>query len=311
MELPGIATFLDRGLSRGDMLGGVGASILGHIVILALAIILPSIMPRQTLMPQAYTVNLVSMQDIGLDPAPPKKGASTGMEGARSESTQSSSAIARSKSAPVVPVKRLRMDEAKVAPQADIKKLEAPDLPKPAEKPQNPASVEKDLDNLIPKPKVASKPTPVFQEKSYDAAASKASGSSGGSAKGIPEGSENGLAEGAVKGATGTGVGGSPNGAQVSAAFAAWQMALRNAIRQNWAVPEFLKAQNLEAVLIIAMKRDGTVLDLHFEKKSGQPIYDESLMRAVRKAEPLPPFPAFYSAAQEVIRITFNQKDMS
>lgn len=146
------------------MYAGVGASILGHVVIFALAIILPWAMPRQTLKGTSYTVNLVSLQDIGLEPAPPKKGISSGTEGAAGASSQKASAPARSNSAPVVPVKRLRMDEPKVKPETEIKKIEAPDLPKPAEKAQSLASVEKDLDKLIPKPKVAPKPAPITQE---------------------------------------------------------------------------------------------------------------------------------------------------
>jgi len=72
-----------------------------------------------------------------------------------------------------------------------------------------------------------------------------------------------------------------------------------------------LKAQHLETVLVVVIRRDGKVLDLRVEKSSGNEAYDESARRAVRKADPLPAFPAIYSPAQEEIGLRFRPEDLS
>ncbi len=334
MDSPSIVESTGKRLSRGDMFAGVGVSIVGHILIFSLAVALPWSLSKQSPLGSAYTVNLVSLQDIGFDAAPPKKGIAAGVDGGKAESSRKSSAPTREKASPVVPIKRLRIDEPSVKPAPEIKKIEAPELPKPVEKPQNVASVEKDLDKLIPKPKIAPKPAPITQEKSQPTSTAKGSpassqeektsarassgasdgvakSASGAAAKGDPEGSAKGVSEGAAKGGTGAGAAGSPDGAQIALARRAYYTALWNAIRQHWTLPEALKAQKLEAVLVVVIRRDGKVLDVHFEKQSGQAMFDESVMRAVRKAEPLPPFPAIYSVAQEEVGLRFRPEDIS
>jgi colicin import membrane protein len=64
-------------------------------------------------------------------------------------------------------------------------------------------------------------------------------------------------------------------------------------IKQSWTLPEnILKEKvDLEAIIIIIIERDGRVQKSWFEKKSGNALYDQMAMRAVIKADPLPPIP--------------------
>ncbi len=84
-----------------------------------------------------------------------------------------------------------------------------------------------------------------------------------------------------------------------------------NIIRKQWRLPESAKTDSLEAILIVVVRRDGKVLDIRFEKKSGDALFDESVIRAVRKSDPLPPFPQVYSAPQEEIGLRFRPEDMA
>jgi colicin import membrane protein len=81
---------------------------------------------------------------------------------------------------------------------------------------------------------------------------------------------------------------------------AAIDMKLRNyyntvwhRIKEEWILPPSLleESQDLETVIVIKVQRDGGIVERWFEKKSGSPMYDESAMRAIQKANPLPAFP--------------------
>ncbi len=64
-------------------------------------------------------------------------------------------------------------------------------------------------------------------------------------------------------------------------------------IKGVWTIPEnLLKVTvDLETIIVVIIERDGKIQKFWFEKKSGNTVYDQSAMRAIRKAEPLPPVP--------------------
>jgi len=59
-------------------------------------------------------------------------------------------------------------------------------------------------------------------------------------------------------------------------------------IRQNWSIPETVP-QNLEAVVSVRILSNGQVLVEGFEKKSGNMLFDSSVIRAIKNSSPLPP----------------------
>lgn len=64
-------------------------------------------------------------------------------------------------------------------------------------------------------------------------------------------------------------------------------------IKEEWILPPSLleESEDQETVIVIKVQRDGGIVESWFEKKSGSLAYDESAMRAIKKANPLPPFP--------------------
>jgi TonB family protein len=64
-------------------------------------------------------------------------------------------------------------------------------------------------------------------------------------------------------------------------------------IKGAWTIPEnLLKVTvDLETIIVLIIERDGKIQRFWFEKKSGNAVYDQSAMRAIKKAEPLPPIP--------------------
>ncbi len=83
------------------------------------------------------------------------------------------------------------------------------------------------------------------------------------------------------------------------------------AIQNQWALPvELLNKKNLEAIVIIKVRRDGEIVSMRFEKKSGNPVFDESVWKAIKKANPLPPFPKIYSPPYEEFGIRFRPENL-
>jgi TonB family protein len=64
-------------------------------------------------------------------------------------------------------------------------------------------------------------------------------------------------------------------------------------IKGSWTIPENLLKEkvDLETVIVLIIEKDGRIQKVWFEKKSGNELYDQMAMRAIKKAEPLPPIP--------------------
>jgi outer membrane biosynthesis protein TonB len=73
-------------------------------------------------------------------------------------------------------------------------------------------------------------------------------------------------------------------------------------IKEEWILPEsLLEEVRTVPIIVIKIRRDGTILESWFEEKSGSSIYDGYAMRAIKKANPLPPFPQ--ELEEEVLEI--------
>ena len=105
---------------------------------------------------------------------------------------------------------------------------------------------------------------------------------------------------------SGEGAGGVPTGI----ALRVYKMEVEERIKSNWAYPVGItdeeKRKGLEAIVILTVKRDGTISEYHFKKKSNDPFFDESVTKAIEKSNPLPPFPEGYVKSSEEIEINFN-----
>lgn len=59
-------------------------------------------------------------------------------------------------------------------------------------------------------------------------------------------------------------------------------------IRQNWVIPDTV-SKSLEAVVSVKIFPNGQIVIEKFEKKSGNAIFDASVIRAIKNSSPLPP----------------------
>jgi colicin import membrane protein len=105
----------------------------------------------------------------------------------------------------------------------------------------------------------------------------------------------------------GTGGGGPPGGTVMQI----YQMEVESLIKSNWHYPAALESRkDLEAIVVLAVKRDGTILKTRFEKRSTDVLFDESVSKAIERSNPLPPFPEGYRMTHDEIEINFNLKDL-
>jgi TonB family protein len=78
-------------------------------------------------------------------------------------------------------------------------------------------------------------------------------------------------------------------------------------IKEEWTIPENLLKEmvDLETIIVLIIEKDGKIQRSWFEKKSGNDLYDQTAMRAIKKAEPFPPIPKELSEDTLEIGIRF------
>jgi len=82
-------------------------------------------------------------------------------------------------------------------------------------------------------------------------------------------------------------------GRPVSPEVAAWVKQAKIHVRPAWVLPAGFRTQALEAHLLVDLDAEGKVIGVpEVVRRSGNPWFDEGVVRAIQKASPLPPPPA-------------------
>ena len=99
----------------------------------------------------------------------------------------------------------------------------------------------------------------------------------------MPEPVETTVAAAVAPGVTGG------TGARIDPAVAAWMRLAKIHVRRVWVVPPGFRTQILETHVVIDLDAAGAVVgEPRITRRSGNPWYDEGVLRAIRKASPLP-----------------------
>ena len=82
-------------------------------------------------------------------------------------------------------------------------------------------------------------------------------------------------------------------------------------IHDAWLVPSSMAAASYgyETVVTVTIQSNGTITDLDVEKSSGNIYFDQTALRAIKKASPLPPFPPSWLQKNINIGIKFSCKE--
>jgi colicin import membrane protein len=99
---------------------------------------------------------------------------------------------------------------------------------------------------------------------------------------------------------------GQPGGAEMDAQMSAYYTLIWSRIKGKWALPQgILPGDVLEAVIDVTILRSGAVTEVKFEKRSGNSYFDDSALKAVQRANPLPPLPAWIGSSSVDVGIRF------
>ncbi|MDY6972423.1 MAG: cell envelope integrity protein TolA [Thermodesulfobacteriota bacterium] len=93
-----------------------------------------------------------------------------------------------------------------------------------------------------------------------------------------------------------------------------YRMEVEDRIKSNWSYPavsgSFRHQKDFEAVILIEVKDNGAILKAWFKKRSSNIVFDQSVLKAVERSDPLPPFPEGYRRTHDEIEINFNLSDL-
>ncbi len=122
-----------------------------------------------------------------------------------------------------------------------------------------------------------------------------------------PEGSMNTLFQGGKGGIFGMSSG-------IGKGIQLYQMKIEDAIKNNWSYPVALidikSKKPPEAIIIVTVRSDGKILKAWFRKKSNNPLFDDSVLKAIERSDPLPEFPPGYLKSYDEVEINFSLKDL-
>ncbi len=100
-------------------------------------------------------------------------------------------------------------------------------------------------------------------------------------------------------------------GKSINEIIAMYGKEVSNRIWRRWNLPtELIDSKGLEAIIEIEIADDGTIISRKFEKTSGNMLFDQSAMRAVKDATPVPALPPQLRPGPLVMGIRFRPEGM-
>lgn len=111
-----------------------------------------------------------------------------------------------------------------------------------------------------------------------------------------------------VRGAAGGGGGGAQGTVRLSPELLDYFRRLEESVRSSWVLPGALArdAAKLVVELRIVIEKDGRVSEERIERGSGNPYFDDSVRRAIRKASPLPVPPEQLRGGEDHYEVGFR-----
>lgn len=97
-----------------------------------------------------------------------------------------------------------------------------------------------------------------------------------------------------------------------SPVFQQYVSSLYTRIHGYWILPEMRSwDRHLETVVVLTIRRDGSVADMQIERKSGDPFFDQFVMKTLQKAAPMPRFPALMRDSSIEVGLRFKPGELA
>ena len=280
----------------------ITVSFLLHALIIAGLFVTPLLPSRRDTAPPVYTVDLVGGEKIG------KSNFGTELSPPPKQTSRSS----EEKSPPPTPETK---KEIKVAREEKVEK--AKPVEKKTEIPEKSELKEKSVKEAIKRePAKETKEESKTETASADSVRERLLQSAVERAKSRTETGQKiskgevlsaGSGEGEGAAALGPGGRGGP-GVVKGMDFVIYQNRIFNTIKENWAWVG--QRSNLRVVVQFSIKDNGDISGLKIVQASGDPSYDESVLRAVKKSSPLPAPPESYRKDFAEVELAFRPRDL-
>lgn len=290
-----------------------------HIVVFAASIWLPDLIERRPLLDNVVTVDLVSMPDMTAPPAvaqPPAKASKPAVEPPPVQPTEpppveAAAAVAVAPEPVVEPEPAAPVKPVSLTPRKrKVKKARDTRLAEEKEKEQRlKATQQKKLKRK--KEEQARRRADKLKrqraladarraQREADRAAARArqelasvirqSGPSGGAARSS----------------------GSSSGRQVqSVVLKQYLSSMYDRVHSYWILPEMRNwDRSLETVVVLTIRRDGSVTGMQVERKSGDAFFDQFVMKTLQTALPMPRFPALMSQPSIEVGLRFKPGEL-
>jgi TonB family protein len=251
---------------RRDLTVNLAFSVGLHFLVFAGAFLTPSLYAHRFHVPVAYKVTLVDLPGTPRAPSSPAGKPAVKEEAPKVEIPKAPT--------PAAPPSKAKPSEVK--PQAPTPSPDTLALPKKQKVAPTPPKAPQSSG-------VASSPAKVYQAP---AQAALPAGPGGGGLGGV-------VAESGVSAGT----------ADPSLSY--YLVAIQEKVSSRWVEPSGLAPRQVQRVTLgFTVVRSGMVRDIQILTPSGSIFLDQSALRAVQEAVPLPPFPALF--AQETLRVRFH-----
>jgi colicin import membrane protein len=91
-----------------------------------------------------------------------------------------------------------------------------------------------------------------------------------------------------------------------------YEIHVRDHISRNWTYPAALDSvsDNLEAEVVVQVRSEGSIESYRLRRSSSNQLFDQSVLKAVERSDPLPSLPEGYGKKREVIILTFSLRDL-
>lgn len=264
---------------------GLGLSLFLHIFAVIISLLSASFFPSKDFKPVVYSITIEGGQKLGGMSQVPDKSKSSQIAPPKKIQEQSATQPKEKIDPDTLIIKEEKKVEKKIETKPDPKKDLKPkkDEKKPDEKNKN-----------IKDKKPTKTETPEDIDKKLQQAMQRYLGeSSDAGAKGF----------GAAK-LGGRGMGG---GELRPAEFFVYKRVLESYLKSGWRWPDSFA--NLQTVVEIDLEADGNIADIRIAKSSGIGEFDDSVIRAIKKANPVPKPPDKVYDFFKQVRVTFDPRD--
>ncbi len=288
-------------------------AVLLHILALSSAIILPKYLSTNNLIPEVYSVDLVSITDPALAPVPPPPTAKPVTPKTKQPvvTIQKLKSVSAKKTAPIAPP--VPVAEEPVATPAKVVSLKplkrkvknknAPDIHARQLRAKQDAADQKTKEKQLLE---AQRQQHLQEAKRQQAlAAAEAQAATNEAVNALKQSL---MANAAADIATGSNRPAARSTSKPSSAIASqYHASIFAHLHQYWSLPDIKKWNpELTSVIIITIAKDGAILNHRFEKRSGDRVFDQFVSKTIQDANPLPAIPGPLRKQQYTIGLRFK-----